>query len=109
MKVTLNLTLLERFLCLGIFNNIEGTDLVEWGFINEAQEILAADDETRKKFGLEKQEDGGWTWNDEGNKEFPYELSQEAANVLKADLKTRNKNKAIKKEFLSLAKKVLAE
>lgn len=109
MKVTLKLTLLERFQCLGVFNNIEGADLVEWGFIQEAQDLLAADDETKKKYDMKRGEDGvGWIWNEKGDKEEAYEFSPEAAEVLKKDIKRRNDGKKIPRDFVALARKVLA-
>lgn len=109
MKATLKLTLHERFLCLGVFNGIEGADLVEWGFINKAQEMLAANDDVIKKYGMKQGENGGWTWNADGNKEEPYEFSTEISDILKKELKRRNDNKKIPKEFVTLATKVLED
>jgi hypothetical protein len=114
MKVTLNLTLHERFLCLGILNNIKNADIVEWGFIDEAQSIFASNDEVRKEYNLKQtpiKEDGSggeWTWNKKGDKEAPYELSLETFAVLKKEVLRIDKGKTIPKNLVVLARKILA-
>lgn len=109
MKTSLKLNLKERFFCLGIFNGVKSGDLVEWGFINKAQEMLSATKEDIKKYEMEQGKEGRWSWNEKASEEVEYKFSTEASTILKRELETMNKGKKITPELVSLASKVLSE
>tara|TARA_R100001530_G_scaffold18915_2_gene16065 strand:+ start:3517 stop:3780 length:264 start_codon:yes stop_codon:yes gene_type:complete len=87
---------------------VKGADMVEWGFINEAQSILESSDAVQKEFGMKKAENGAWTWNKKGMEDRPYEIPTEAAEVLKRDLQQKDQQKQIPKDLVTLARKILA-
>lgn len=112
MKV--KLTLRNRILAFGMLANTQNASLADWRIINDAMLALGISQKDRKLYKIQdvdgdKSKGVEWKNIKEAEKEKEYEIPERAMEIIKSDLKKKDKTGTLPREFFPLADQLIGE